>query len=258
VLTAFTRTVSESIAKCELTYVQRCPIDYAKAVEQHRAYQRSLEQVGVRVVNLPELPELPDSVFVEDTAVVVDELAVIPTMGALTRRPEVESSMAALKRHRPLRFINHDGTLEGGDVVRVGRTLYVGVSSRTNLSGVRQLRDILEPYGYGVEPVEVYGCLHLSTGASHVGRNTILANPEWVDVSRFEGRDVLFVPESEPWAANTILVGDSIIIPEGYPRTREMLERRDLRVVTVDISELEKAEAGLTCMSIFFDCRERD
>lgn len=257
-LTAFTRSVSESIAKCELTYVPRCPIDYGKAVEQHRAYQRSLERAGVRVLNLPALPELPDAVFVEDTAVVVDEVAVIPTMGAVTRRPEVASSMAALQRHRPLRFINHDGTLEGGDVVRVGRTLYVGVSSRTNLSGVRQLRGILEPHGYCVEPVEVYGCLHLSTGCSHIGRNTILANPAWVDVSRFEGREVVFVPESEPWAANTILVGDSIIIPEGYPRTREMLERCGLRVVAVDISELEKAEAGLTCMSILFDCPETD
>ena len=253
-LSAYVRPVSRCIGQCLLTYVQeREPIDYEKAVRQHEGYVRSLEGLGVRVRLLPPAHGLPDAVFVEDTAVVVDEVAVVTQMGARPRRAEVESSAAALARHRTVRRINSDGTLEGGDVVRVGRTLYVGLSTRTNRSGVEQLRRILEPFDYQVRPVEVTGCLHLGTGVSYVGGDAVLANRAWIDISQFEGFEVLETAPGEPWAANTMLVNGTVLMPAGNPRTQEMLEARGVHVSAVDISELEKAEAGLTCLSIRFN-----
>jgi dimethylargininase len=253
-LSAYIRPVSRSIGQCLLTYVQaREPINYERAVRQHEEYARSLEELGVRVHRLPPEHGLPDAVFVEDTAIVVDEVAVVTQMGARPRRAEVESSAAALARHRPVKRINSNGTLEGGDVVRIGRTLYVGLSTRTNPDGVEQLRRILEPFDYQVRPVEVTGCLHLGTGVSYVGGDTVLANRAWIDISQFEHFDVLDAAPGEPWAANTMLVNGTVLMPAGNHRTQEALEARGLRVRAVDISELEKAEAGLTCLSIRFN-----
>lgn len=253
-LSAYVRPVSRSIGQCLLTYVQeRTPINYERAVRQHEGYVRSLEGLGVRVRRLPPAHDLPDAVFVEDTAVVVEEVAVVTQMGAHPRRAEVESSADALARLRPIKRINSNGTLEGGDVVRVGRTLYVGLSTRTNRDGVEQLRRILEPFDYQVRPVEVTGCLHLGTGVSYVGGDTVLANRGWIDIEQFEDFEVLDIAPGEPWAANTMLVNGTLLMPAGNPRTKELLEARGIRVACVDISELEKAEAGLTCLSIRFE-----
>jgi dimethylargininase len=250
-LTAYLRPVSHSIGRCELTFRQkREPIDYEKAVRQHAAYRDCLAELGVQTMLLPAEHELPDAVFVEDTAIVVDEVAVIPQMGAPARRREVTSSAAALASHRPLRRINRGGTLEGGDVVRIGRTLYVGLSRRTNSDGINELRMILEPLDYCVRAVNVTGCLHLGTGASYIGRNTLLANRSWIDVTQFNDFDVIDVPRDEPWSANTLLIGNTILLPSASDQTREMLEKRRFPVKVVDISELEKAEAGLTCLSL--------
>jgi dimethylargininase len=259
-LSAYVRPVSRSIVGgCLLTYVQeRACIDYERAVRQHEGYARSLEELGVKVRRLPAAHDLPDAVFVEDTAVVVDEVAVVTQMGARPRRAEVESSAAALARHRTVRRINSNGTLEGGDVVRIGRTFYVGLSTRTNSDGVEQLRRILEPFDYQVRPVAVTGCLHLGTGVSYVGGDAVLANRSWIDITQFEGFEVLDAAPGEPWAANTMLVNGTVLMPAGNPRTQEMLEARGIRTKAVDISELEKAEAGLTCLSIRFNCREGD
>ncbi|HEX5735298.1 MAG TPA: arginine deiminase family protein [Blastocatellia bacterium] len=252
-LTAITRRVSPCIENCNLTFLARHPIDIAKACQQQRAYEDCLRRLGVRVVSLPPEPELPDAVFVEDTAVVVKELAVVAKMGGAKRQLEVPSLTIVLSSYRPLKFLNHSSTLEGGDVVHVGRTLYVGVSGRTNREGVMQLSEILKPYDYQVRPVEVRGCLHLSTGCSYAGPDTILANPDWVDTSQFEGLDVLAVPPTEPWAANTLFINGVTVVGGAYPKTRELLEGRGLKTESVDISELEKAEAGLTCLRLIFD-----
>jgi dimethylargininase len=237
---------------CELTFLSRDCIDVVKAEEQHRNYVRSLARLGLRVLHAPPTPELPDSVFVEDTAVVVDEVAVVPTMGAARRRPEVQSVAAVLEQYRPLKFITLPGTLEGGDVVRVGRTLYVGQSTRTNAEGIRQLRELLRPYDYEVASVGVHGCLHLSTGCSYLGRGTVLLNPDWIDASAFRHLDIIRVPAAEPWAANTLAQGGVVLLPSSFPETRALLEEREFEVYTTDISEFMKAEAGLTCMSLLF------
>ena len=252
-LTAITRAVSPSIQECELTFIERQRVDVPRAIQQHTAYEKCLTELGVRVVSLPAQAELPDAVFIEDTAVVVDEVAVVASMGAVKRRREIQSLVDTLSYFRPLKFLNASATLEGGDVVRVGRTLYVGSSRRTNCEGIAQLRALLEPYDYDVKPVQVRGCLHLTTGCTYIGRDTLLVNPYWVDTSPLTDVNVIEVPSNEPWAANGLEIGGVIILSSSFPETRKLLEERSYQVRVLNISELEKAEAGLTCMSLIFD-----
>jgi dimethylargininase len=209
--------------------------------------------MNVQTIPLREIDELPDAVFVADPAVVVDELAIIARMGTPGRQPEVESVAAALSEFFPLRFIEPPGILEGGDVIRIGRTLYIGLSGRTNREGVAQLARFLKPFDYQVKPVEVKRCLHLTTGCSYLGRNTILANPAWVDVTQFEGFEIVNVPPAEPWAANTLANGDQVLCPSAFTQTHALLEALNFSLLKTDISELAKAEAGLSCLCLLFE-----
>jgi dimethylargininase len=253
-LRAITRAVSPSMNRCELTYLDRQEIDIARAGEQHAAYVRCLRELGLSVCELPADPALPDCVFVEDPAVVVDEVAVITRMGAESRLPEAEAMAEALGRFRPLCRMRAPATLDGGDVFRVGRTLFAGVSQRTNREGIAQLAAAVAPYDYDVQPVEVRGCLHLKSGACWVGGETLLVNRDWIDVSAFTGYYLLDV--EEPWAADVLAIGNVVLMPDGFPKTRALLERRGFAVRTIDVSELQKAEAGVTCMSVIFRTRE--
>jgi dimethylargininase len=252
-LRAITRGVSPAINRCELTFLERQEIDVTRAVEQHAAYVRCLEDLRIEVIALPSDPDLPDSVFVEDPVVVVDEVAVIARMGAESRRSEAESMARALAPYRPLCRMAAPATLDGGDVFRAGRTLFAGRSQRTNAGGVEQLRGAIARHGYEVHSVETRGCLHLKSGACYLGRKTILINREWVDADAFRGYDLLDV--EEPWAADVLPLGDIVVMPEGFPKTHAALERSGFRVRTVDVSELQKAEAGVTCMSVIFRSR---
>ncbi len=252
-LTAVTRAVSSSINNCELTFHLQQQIDVARAASQHRSYEELLRGLGVRVISLPEERDLPDAVFVEDAAVVVDEIAVITRMGAASRRPEAESLARALAEYRPIKFIESPATLDGGDVMRIGRTLFVGASSRTNADGIDQLRDLLAPYGYEVKAVEMRGCLHLKSGCSYIGRNSILINRAWVDAAQLEGFELIDIPATEPSAANALLIDGVVIIPASFPKTRAMLEERGLSVRAIDVSEFQKAEGGVTCKSLIFN-----
>jgi dimethylargininase len=253
VFTAITRSISPAMNHCELAYLPRQAIDLAKAAGQHRQYEDCLRELGVRVISLPPEPELPDSVFVEDPAVVVDEVGVITRMGAESRRREAETLAQALSPYRRLRWLREPATLEGGDVMRVGRTLYVGASTRTNREGIRQLAEELLPFGYEVKAVEVRGCMHLKTACTYLGDQALLANRGWMDVGAFEGFRILDVAPGEPWAANVLRVGDRLVMPEAFPATAVLLERQGWKVRTLDTSELMKAEAGVTCMSIRFE-----
>lgn len=255
-LTAITRRVSPCIGKCELTYLTRRPIDIRRARQQQQAYERLLSDLGLHVISLPAEQELPDAVFVEDTAVVTDEVAVVTTMGCTARRREVDSISPVLEKYRLLQSINGAGVLEGGDVVQVGRTLFVGISTRTNVNGISQLSGIVTPYGYEVRPVQVKGCLHLSTGCGFIGRNTILANPSWVDLTPFEGFEIINVSPSEPWSANGLTLADHVLISAASPQTAARVRERGFRVLTVDISEFEKAEGGLTCLTLIFKSKD--
>jgi dimethylargininase len=252
-LIAVTRAVSPALAECELSFVARQPIDLALAREQHRAYERTLESLGARVVSLPAEPELPDSMFVEDPAIVLDELAVILPLGTPVRRGEAESLARALSAYRKLARVELPGTLEGGDVLRVGRKLYVGLSRRTNAEGTRQLAALVAPHGYEVISVPVRGCLHLKSAVTHLGGNTLVANRAWFDAAPFSGYEWVEVAPEDPRAANALALGGAVIFPAAFPRTRERIEQRGFRVVPLDISELQKAESGLTCSSLIFE-----
>ncbi|MFG0258036.1 MAG: dimethylarginine dimethylaminohydrolase family protein [Phycisphaerales bacterium JB043] len=252
-----TRGVSESIDACALTYMDRLAIDVQKAKREHASYQALLRELVDEVVELPPHHDTPDSCFVEDNAVVVDEIAVLASMGAPSRRDETERMVPVLGEYREVVRIESPGTLEGGDVFQVGRTVFVGRSTRTNESGGEQLREHLEPLGYSVVVVETPGCLHLTTGGSHIGDGVVLCNPDWIDASRFELSDdvsgVWHVPSDEPWAGNTLLIDGISIVHEGFVRTIEMLRSSGRDVRTLDIEELTKAEAGLTCLSLIFE-----
>ncbi|MFL6275629.1 MAG: dimethylarginine dimethylaminohydrolase family protein [Blastocatellia bacterium] len=251
-LIALTRPVSPSINDCELTFHEQQPIDVARAAAQHHAYENALRGLGVEVVRLPAEPDLPDAVFVEDAAIVVDELAVIPLMGAASRRPETKSVAAALAAYRPLRYLEAPATLDGGDVLRVGRQLFVGLTKRTNRAGVAQLRSHLAPFGYEVRGVEVTGCLHLKSACTQVSSNTLLINRDWIDATAFAEFELIDVAAAEPGAANALLIGETVILPSAFPQTMALLERRGLKVCAVDVSEFQKAEGGVTCKSIIF------
>jgi dimethylargininase len=254
-LVAITRDVSPTINNCELSFHKRELIDLTTAVSQHRAYQDCLARLGLRLVPLPADPDCPDAVFVEDTAVVVDEVAVIARMGAPSRRPEIRAVAEALSEFRSIEWMTEPATLDGGDVMRIGRTLYVGASARTNLAGADQLQDILRPFDYRVVRVGVAGCLHLKSGCSFVGRDAILINRNWADAGKFGAFELIDVAPEEPAAANALLVEDTAILPASFPKTAEMLSERGFRIRTVDVSELQKAEGGVTCKSIIFEDR---
>lgn len=227
---AITRAVPPSISQCELTHLARQPIDYARAVAQHDEYEAALRDLGCQVHRLPDAPDLPDSVFVEDTAVVLDDVAVIARPGAESRRPEVDAMAAALRAHRPLVFIEPPGTLDGGDVLVTAGKVFVGISGRTNGEGVRQLSAALAPRGIEVVAVPVNGCLHLKSAVTAVwappvrGRGVLIVNPQWVDTGYFQEFDLIEVDPSEPAAANVLRVGFSLICAEEHPKTRRLLE----------------------------------
>ena len=248
-LIALVRDVSSTIAHCELTHLAREPIDPDRAAAQHRAYVAALEQLGCELHWVAPEPALPDAVFVEDTAVVVDEVAVVTRPGAPSRRPETASVSAALAPYRPVATIDAPGTMDGGDVLQLGRTVYVGRSDRTNEAGIAQLARHLGVFGYDVRSVETHGCLHLKSAITEVADGMLLANPSWIAPGVFPGQ-VIPVDPAEPYAANALRVGGMVIYAAAWSRTRCRLERCGVRVLPVDVSELAKAEAGVTCCSL--------
>ena len=249
---ALTREISPAIVRCELTHLARTPIDLERARAEHASYEDVLRRLGCRVSRLPGSDEMPDSVFIEDTAVVLDEMAVLARPGAASRRPEVAAVGAALRTHRPIAAILPPGTVDGGDILRVGRRLFVGVGARTNAAGARQLGSICAPLGYEVVETPFTGCLHLKTAATHVADDLVLVNPAWVDPTRFAPLRTLAVDPAEPFGANALRIGDDVVYPAEFPRTRTLLERAGLRVHAVAAGELAKAEGGVTCCSLVF------
>lgn len=248
----FTRAVSPRLAECQLTHLERVPIDARKAARQHSAYETSLAEAGFKIVRLPELRDDPDGVFVEDTALVLGEHAVITRPGAASRIGEIDSTARGLSGEFQLHRVE-SGFLDGGDVLRIGRTLYVGLSSRTDTAGINSLSELVSSLGYQVVKAELRDCLHLKTGATFAGHDAagtpvLVVDERSVDPEQFEGAEPLAVEERS--AANCIRANDRLILPLGNPRTADRLRKRGFHVVEVDVSELQKAEAGVTCMSL--------
>ena len=247
---ALLREVSPSLAACELSFLARAPIDVARARAQHAHYAAELTALGCSIEWLAPLPEDADAVFVEDTAVVLPEVAVITRPGVASRRSEVESVAASLAGHRPLRRIVAPGSLEGGDVLHIGRNLYVGASGRSNAAGIEQLRAALVPFGYRVASIEMRDCLHLKSAVTFIPPDIVLVNRAWVDPNGFDARTVIEVDDGEPFAANTLTVQGVTLVTAAFPRTEERLREAGLTTRALDVSELQKAEAALTCMSL--------
>lgn len=252
-LTAITREVAPTLGDCQLEFLERRPIDIAKAIAQHHSYEECLRAAGAQVITLAADPEFPDGVFVEDPAIVLDEIAILTRMGTPSRRGEGESIASALAPFRECVRIVEPATIEGGDVMLVGRTLFVGRSRRTNADGVSQLAVIVKPHRYNVVVVEVSGCLHLKSACSPLGDCVILANREWLRADAFRDLHIIDVPPEEPSAANVLRIGDTVLNAASFPRTAEMLQRLGFPIRLLDISELQKAESALTCSSLVFE-----
>ena len=253
-LMALTREISPALESCQLTHVPRVPIDLERARAQHAAYEWALVEQGCTIRRLDAGPDMPDSVFIEDIAVVLDEGAVVCRPGAESRRAEMPGVIDALARHgRPLQQIQAPGTLDGGDVLVIGRQVFVGSSARTNRPAIDQLSGMLGAVGYTVRAVTVRGCLHLKSAATAVAPDTLLINSACVPADAFRGLSLIDVDPEEPHAANGLAIGDVVIYPASFPRTRERLERRGLRVRPVEVDELQKAEGAVTCCSLIFD-----
>lgn len=250
---AITREISPAFADCELTHLPRVPIDMIRARAQHEAYERALADAGYRIERLKSDADMPDSVFIEDTAIVLDELAVITRPGAVSRRGEVPAVADALEAHRAVRRIEAPATIDGGDVLVVGRSVFVGLSSRTNREAVRQLRSIVASDGYTVCEAAIEDCLHLKSAVTALNDDTLLMNPRLVNPQAFAGFEIIEVDPEETMAANALRLRDRIIFPSAFPRTAARLRSNGFRLTTVDASELAKAEGAVTCCSLLVE-----
>ena len=250
---ALTHSPSPSINHCELTFLERRPIDYEKAVSQHAAYCTVLRDNGIEVVNLNVNSAFPDCSFIEDTAVILDELAVICSPSTPSRRNEIETIKKEITKYRPIRCITLPATLDGGDVLPIDRMLFVGQSRRTNRLGFESLQRFVSPSGYRVLPIDVADALHLKTACTALSGRTLLMNPNWIDEDIFRGYEIIKVAASEPFAANTLRLPQRILMNAAAPMTIQYVVEAGFNVTPIDISEFSKAEAGLTCMSILFE-----
>ena len=249
---AVTRELTAAIGNCELTFLHRSAIDFALAQQQHRDYQSALSSLGCEVVVVPAPPGLADSVFIEDTALVLDDIAVMLRPGVASRQPEVAGVAEVLQQYKPLKAIEPPGTIDGGDLLRVGNRIFAGLSTRSNQSGIQQLRDIVSDFGMTVETVETTKCLHLKSAVSEVAPGTLLINTDWISSSAFKDFELIPVDKEETHAANALRIGENLIYPSSFPRTMDVLMNRGIDVIPVDLTELQKAEGAVTCCSLVF------
>jgi dimethylargininase len=247
---AITREVSPRFNECELTHIARAPINLDIARAQHQEYVNALTEIGCQIIGLPAETDLPDSVFVEDIAFILPEVAVITRPGADSRKPETKSIIQALSPYRALVRITEPATVDGGDVLVLGKNIYVGISTRSSEASVLQMQELLDGYGYKVTGVKTHDCLHLKTAVTQVDEKTLLINPKWVDNFHFKDFDWIEVDPSEPFAANCLPVNHQIIFPTAFPKTRVKLEARGCKIKAVTVDELAKAEGAVTCCSL--------
>jgi len=250
---AITREISSRFNECEITHIDRTPIDLDIARTQHKEYVQALAKIGCRVIELHEERDLPDSVFVEDTAFILPEVAVITRPGADSRKPETASIIQALSSHRPLVHVSAPATVDGGDVLVLGKNIYIGMSTRSTQEAVTQLQGLLDNYGYRVNGVKLTDCLHLKTAVTRVDDKTLIINKNWVDAAHFAEYELIEVDSSESFAANCLPVKDVIIYPTTFPNTQKKLEQKGFKIVNVKLDELAKAEGAVTCCSLIIE-----
>jgi dimethylargininase len=228
------------------------PADYGLMLRQHEAYLEALSAAGLEVVVLDPMPDFPDAHFVEDTAVVTPDVAVITIPGADARQGEEESIVPVLAEFRKIERIQAPGTVDGGDVLQVGNHFFIGISQRTNRQGAEQLGRILQRYGNTWTTVPVAAGLHFKSSVNYVGQNTLLAASDFTAKPQLTEYDYIVTEPSESYAANSLLVNEHLLVPAGYPDARKKLETLGLKMVELDVSEVRKMDGGLTCMSLRF------
>jgi dimethylargininase len=249
---ALTHVISPNIDQCELSFLERNPINHTRVAEQHEHYCELLRDCGLEVIELSMNRSFPDSTFIEDTAIVFDDLAIMASMGVESRRREVPGMESVLGQYRNIQHIRLPATLEGGDVLCIEKKVFVGISQRTNISGFETIKEILEPLGYQVIPLAINGCLHLKSACVAVDDETLLVNPHWLDLQPLRDFRIIPVPEDEPAAVNSLRIDSTICMHSGHQKTIDLLVNLKFSVKAIDISELLKAEAGMTCSSIIF------
>lgn len=235
---------------CELTHLERQPIDMGRALEQHAAYAAALARCGAEVITLPPLEDHADCCFVEDTLLSLPEIVIACRPGVASRRGEVATSLAAYPDDRPRARILSPATIEGGDLFVVDRTIFAGLSSRTNTAGIASLAEAVAPFGYAVTTIPIPGALHLKTACTAPADDLVLINPQWVDPSIFGAVRIVTVSDDEPFAANALSINGTVLIAAAHPRTAQRLADQGLAVDMLDVSEFAKAEAGMTCLSV--------
>lgn len=225
--------------------------DYITALQQHLEYIGMLEKAGFEVIVLDPLPDFPDSCFVEDTAIITPEASIITRPGAIERQGEVKYMADVLNDLSQCYFIELPAKLDGGDVLRVEKKIFVGLSDRTNQEGADQLQSLLSPFGYKVFAIPVGDLLHLKTGVNYIGRNTLIASSQFKSVEAFSEMNMLLVDDDEAYAANCLLLPDgTILMPSGYPKTKKLLQENGFFTWETDVSEFRKMDGGLTCLSL--------
>jgi dimethylargininase len=250
---ALTHLPSPNMADCLRMNADGPAIDHKVALRQHAEYRDLLTRCGATVHTLETNSCFPDCVFIEDTAIVLDELAILCSMGHPARRGEPAGVEPQLRRHRDVRRIQLPATIDGGDVLRVGRRLLVGISNRTNAAGAEALSDIVRRFGYHVEPVAVNGCLHLKTACTALPDGRLLVNQAWLDAKALGRREIIPVAPDEPDAANVALVGNVVCTTAAHPQTADRIRDLGFRVETVNLSEFAKADGCATCLSLLFN-----
>jgi dimethylargininase len=226
------------------------PPSHARMLAQHQAYAEALRDAGLSVQVLPALADYPDAHFVEDVAVVVPELAVITRPGADARRGETDHIAPALAAHRRVVCLEAPATLDGGDVLVVGRRVFVGLSARTNAAGVAGLRDQLAPLGYTVCAIPVAAGLHLKSSVNLIGNDLLIATGAFVGQASFEGLEMIEVSEHEAYGANALRINERLLVAQGFPALTSRLRARGFEVIALDMREVEKMDGGLTCLSL--------
>ncbi|MFN2125364.1 MAG: dimethylarginine dimethylaminohydrolase family protein [Candidatus Promineifilaceae bacterium] len=226
--------------------------DYTLFLTQHLSYTAVLRSLGLKILKLPSLPEFPDAHFIEDVAVITPEVAVITRPGAPERLGEIEHIRDVLRDLRPLAEIEEPGTLDGGDVMRIEQTVYVGISGRTNQAGAEQLAAILAPYDYETHIVPLAEGLHLKSSVNYIGRNTLLLTEAWYSHPLFAEFDKIIVPAEEAYTANTLLVKNRLLMPMGFPETQALLREAGFEILEIDATEMQKLDGGMSCMSLRF------
>lgn len=250
---ALTHLPSPRMAECELTHLARSPINVDHALEQHRRYCSMLRECGAQVITLDVNRSLPDCTFIEDTAVVLDEIAILTLPGAKSRRPEIVGIEPVLQKYRPIQRIEFPGTVDGGDVLCVGKRILIGVSSRTNSEGIKQFENIVRRYGYRVTPIRLKDCLHLKSACTALPDGRLIVNPSWLHAEELSDFGFVAVPQEEPWAADVLLLNGNVCVAAEHPRTIEMISKLGFPTRTTPLSEFAKAEGGVTCLSLVFE-----